>query len=111
MVPAAVEEAIKAFPSESDEFRLVPPNPGKWSSMVKWGVRVYHKQRKVMGWVRLASQVCRDKWEFLELYSMKTTNATAHLREWHSITAKKTQLTAASKRSRCNRAHPSYAAQ
>ncbi|KAJ0401495.1 hypothetical protein ATCC90586_001527 [Pythium insidiosum] len=115
-VPQVVKDAISGFsPDAESGLTLIVPPPsttadaqkkGKPKSVIdNYGVRVSFKNsakegRTELGWVCLYSPECRNTWTVHTLYGGKTSNATQHLREVHSISADVVVLKEGNKRSR-----------
>lgn len=85
-VPIDVEEAIKMFKARAG-IELKPARSSESSIIFSWGVRFAYlvNGEQQLGWKCLASQSCREEASFCRLFSGKTSSATKHLKEVHSI--------------------------
>lgn len=84
--PIDVEEAIKMFKARAG-IELKPARSSETSIIFSWGVRFAYlvNGEQQLGWKCLASQSCREEASFCRLFSGKTSSATKHLKEVHSI--------------------------
>lgn len=86
---AAVEAAIRVF--DTDDYQFESSHPSPMSDCLSTnGACSYDTRRRASVWICLDSQVCRDPWTVYPLHGGKSSNATNHLKEAHSIVAYKT---------------------
>lgn len=85
-VPIDVVEAIKMFKARAG-IELKPARSSETSIIFNWGVRFTYmvNGEQQLGWKCLASQSCREEASFCRLFCGKTSTATKHLKEVHSI--------------------------
>ncbi|POM74532.1 LOW QUALITY PROTEIN: Hypothetical protein PHPALM_8497 [Phytophthora palmivora] len=91
-VPVAVRDAIRNY-QPLPGFTLVPPKAGERSIILQWGVRVTVELdwKICTGWICLGSESCRQHHKIIKLYE-KTSKATKHLKDVHSITSDKSTV-------------------
>ncbi|KAL3672725.1 hypothetical protein V7S43_002018 [Phytophthora oleae] len=86
IVPLAVKEAVKRYIS-ADGMELSPPTEKETSFIFDWGVRIVSRRDPDASpnWVCLATERCRTRGSYYALSGGKTSRATKHLKEVHSL--------------------------
>ncbi|RLN96257.1 hypothetical protein BBJ28_00020793, partial [Nothophytophthora sp. Chile5] len=102
-IPTAVTQAIANFVPD-DGMSVAPPRKTETSYIFKWGVRMVKSNDAAATpvWMCLASETCREKRAKFRMSGGKTSKATNHLTEMHSMDSKKTTAEGDRKRTREN---------